>query len=232
MPVIAVSNPKGGAGKSTTTLLLATYLAQQGASVCVIDADPNQPIWDWSSQNKSNSTIKVVGGVKEDSLLETLDALNHQFIFIDLEGTASVLVSRSIAVSDFVIVPVQCSKLDVKQASKAIMAVRSEEKLAQRSNPTRRIPYKILLTRTSAPGAPVSSVQRALEREINESGIPRFKTNLAERLSYKAVFTENLTLPELEKNPEFKVGNIAGAYQNIHDLAEELLSELQTQSLN
>ncbi len=46
MPVIAVSNPKGGAGKSTATLLLAFYLAQSRASVCVLDADPNQPIMD------------------------------------------------------------------------------------------------------------------------------------------------------------------------------------------
>jgi len=232
MPVIAVSNPKGGAGKSTTTLLLATYLAQQGAEVGVIDADPNQPIWDWSSQKKTSSTVRVIGGVKEDNLLETLDGLDHQFIFIDLEGTASVLVSRSIAVSDFVIVPVQCSKLDVKQASKAIMAVKSEEKLAQRSNPNRRIPYRILLTRTSAPGAPVSSVQRSLEKEITASGIPRFKTNLVERLPFKAVFTENLTLAELERDPNLKVGNIPAAYQNIHDLAEELLTELQGLNLN
>jgi len=44
--IVAVSNPKGGAGKSTTTLLLASYLAQNGASVCVVDADPRQWIWE------------------------------------------------------------------------------------------------------------------------------------------------------------------------------------------
>jgi chromosome partitioning protein len=37
MPIIEISNPKGGAGKSTCTLLLSTYLAQYGASVCVLD---------------------------------------------------------------------------------------------------------------------------------------------------------------------------------------------------
>ncbi len=61
MPVIAVSNPKGGAGKSTTTLLLATYLAQQGASVSVLDADPNQPIMDWKKNGASKTTLNVVG---------------------------------------------------------------------------------------------------------------------------------------------------------------------------
>ena len=223
MPVIAVSNPKGGAGKSTTTLLLATYFAQNGASVCVLDADPNQPILDWKTQGESKTTLDVVGGVRESNLIETLDEQKHQFIFIDLEGTASVLVSRSIALADFVIIPVQASAVDVRQASKAIRAVRDEERVAQRSNASRRIPYKVLMTRTPAPGAPVSSVQKQLEAEITSAGIPRFKNSLAERLAFKAIFVERLSLPELYT---YKVGNLEAAYENVHRLAEELIETL------
>ena len=225
MPVIAVSNPKGGAGKSTATLLLATYLAQRGASVCVLDADPNQPIQDWKSQGNSRTSMQVIGGVRETNLIEMLDGQKHQFVFIDLEGTASVLVSRSIALADFVIVPVQASAVDVRQAGKAIRAVRDEEKVAQRSNPQRTIPYKVLMTRTPAPGAPVSSVQQQLEAEITAAGIPRFKTNLAERLAFKAIFVERLSLSEMK---DLKVGNLEAAYENVHQLAEELVATLET----
>lgn len=223
MPVIAVSNPKGGAGKSTATLLVATYLAQRGASVCVLDADPNQPILDWKTQGRSKTSLEVIGGVRESNLMETLDSQQHQFIFIDLEGTASVLVSRSIALADFVIVPVQASAVDVRQASKAIRAVRDEERVAQRSNPDRKIPYKVLMTRTPAPGAPVSSVQQQLEGEIAGAGIPKFKTSLAERLAFKAIFVERLSLAELAG---YKVGNLEAAYENVHQLAEELVATL------
>lgn len=228
MPVIAVSNPKGGAGKSTTTLVLATYLAQQGATVAVLDADPNQPILDWKERGVSTSRLQVVGGVKESNLMEVLDQQKQQFIFIDLEGTASVLVSRSIALADFVIIPVQASAVDVRQAGKAIRAVRDEERVAQRSSAARRIPFKVLMTRTPAPGAPVSSVQQQLEAEINEAGIPRFKTSLAERLAYKAMFVERLSLAELHNH---KVGNLEAAYENAHQLAEELI-EVLTQIQN
>ncbi|MGI4831626.1 MAG: ParA family protein [Janthinobacterium lividum] len=224
MPVIAVSNPKGGAGKSTATLLISTYLAQRGATVCVLDADPNQPILDWKTNGKSATTVEVIGGVRETNLMEILDQQEHQFIFIDLEGTASVLVSRSIALADFVIVPVQASAVDVRQASKAIRAVRDEERVAQRSNSQRTIPYKVLMTRTPAPGAPVSSVQQQLEAEIAKAGIPRFKTSLAERLAYKAIFVERLSLPELAG---LKVGNLEAAYENVHQLAEELVELLR-----
>jgi chromosome partitioning protein len=224
MPVIAVSNPKGGAGKSTTVLLLATYLAQRGASVCVLDADPNQPIMDWKANGESKTTLKVVGGIKESNLMEVLDEQNAQFVFIDLEGTASVLVSRSIAMADFVIIPVQASAVDVRQAGKAIRAVRDEEKVAQRSNPLRSIPYRVLMTRTPAPGAPVSSVQRQLEAELVEAKIQRFRTSLDERLAFKAIFVERLTLAELG---DHKVGNLAAAYENLHDLVDELIETLR-----
>ena len=135
MPIIAVSNPKGGAGKSTSTLLLATYLAQKGATVSVLDADPNQPIMDWKTNGTSNTSVEIIGGIKEANLMEILEHQTHQFIFIDLEGTASVLVSRSIALADFVIIPVQASAIDVRQASKAIRAVRDEEKVANGRTP-------------------------------------------------------------------------------------------------
>ena len=224
MPVIAVSNPKGGAGKSTTTLLLATFLAQKGATVSVLDADPNQPIMEWKKNGTSKTTLHVVGNVKEANLMEHLEHQTDQFVFIDLEGTASLLVSRSIAMADFVIVPVQASAVDVRQAGKAIRAVRDEEKVAQRSNPTRKIPFRVLMTRTPAPGAPISSVQRQLEAEIEAAGIPRFRTSLAERMAYKAMFVERLTLVEMQ---DIKVGNLEAAFENVHQLATELLELLE-----
>ena len=49
MPVVVFANPKGGAGKSTSALVLAQTFAKAGASVTVIDADPNRPILDWRS---------------------------------------------------------------------------------------------------------------------------------------------------------------------------------------
>ncbi len=156
--------------------------------------------------------------------MEILETQTTQFVFIDLEGTASLLVSRSIAMADFVIVPVQASAVDVRQAGKAIRAIRDEEKVAQRSSASRRIPFRVLMTRTPAPGAPVSSVQRQLEVEIEAAGIPRFKTSLAERMAFKALFVERLTLAEMK---DLRVGNLDAAYENVHQLAEELIGLLQ-----
>ena len=48
MPVIAFSSPKGGAGKTTAATVLATVLAERGATVTIIDADPNKNVVDWA----------------------------------------------------------------------------------------------------------------------------------------------------------------------------------------
>ena len=221
--VIAVSNPKGGSGKSTTTLVLATHLAHLGASVCVIDADPNRPIQDWKTRGKSRSSIEVFADVNETNFFEVLDAQipKFQVIFVDLEGTASFLVSRAISAATLVIVPIQASAIDVRQASKAIKIIQDEEKAVRRFDPNRRIEFRILITRTPAPGAPVSASQKELERDLRDAGIPRFSTTLAERQAFKAMFNLRLSLQELVGDK--RAGNLETAYENVNLLAEELV---------
>src|SRR3984893_9211532 len=105
MPVVAFANPKGGAGKSTSALILAQTLAAAGASVTVIDADPNRPILDWRS-GPSRSTVRVIGEATECQIAEVIteERERQQFVFVDLEGTASRLVSRAISRADLVVV--------------------------------------------------------------------------------------------------------------------------------
>lgn len=232
MAVISMANPKGGSGKSTSTLVLATFLAHgPGASVCIIDADPNQPIHDWRANGNSTSTVKVIGGVRESTIMSTIEsaAADSQFVFVDLEGTASLLVSRAMVFSDFVVVPMQTSAVDVRQAARAIEAINAEERMMRRSNPDRRLPHRVLLTRTGAPGAPVSSSQRRLEAEITDAGVQRFRSTLVERQAYKVMFEHRLALHELG---HLAVGNLAAAQDNAATVAAELvqtIAELTTQ---
>ena len=47
MPTIVFASPKGGASKSTSTVVLVCELARRGAAVTIIDADPNRPVSAW-----------------------------------------------------------------------------------------------------------------------------------------------------------------------------------------
>ena len=66
MPTIVFANPKGGAGKSTSALILATQLSLKGADVTIIDADPNKFVHDWAKLGKPDN-ITVIAATSEET---------------------------------------------------------------------------------------------------------------------------------------------------------------------
>jgi len=68
-----------------------------------------------------------------------------QFVLVDLEGAANLMVSYAISMSDFVVIPLQGSHLDATQAGRAIKLIKDQERVSRRS-----IPFAVLLTRSRA----------------------------------------------------------------------------------
>lgn len=220
MPVISVANPKGGAGKSTTCLVLATTLAELGASVTIFDCDPNRPIQRWKS-GASTTKVEVLGDVEERNIISLLDEYRtkRQFVFVDLEGTASRLTSRALARSQLVLIPIQASPTDAQQAVNAIRLIHEEQEALER-----QIPYRIVFTRTS-PAIP-TRMEKAIVAELQEGNVPRFATHLNERAAFKAMFYHRLALSEL--NPA-EVAGLGKAQENAQALAAELVGYLTDQ---
>lgn len=50
MPTIVIASPKGGAGKSTAATILGTELAHAGATVTMLDCDPNKSLSLWAGR--------------------------------------------------------------------------------------------------------------------------------------------------------------------------------------
>lgn len=215
MAVIVIANPKGGAGKSTTTLVLAQTLAGLGASVSVLDADPNRPIVEWRG-GASTLPIDVVGDVTESSVIRVIreHRATRQFVFVDLEGTASRLVSRAITQADLVLIPLQASGVDARQASRAVALVHEEEEALD----GRVIPFRVLLTRTSPIIA--TRIEREIVDALRGAGLPLMRTRLNERQAYKAIFVRRLGLAELDPA---QVNGLGEAIANAQALADELV---------
>lgn len=215
MPVITVANPKGGAGKSTAALVLATSLAQQGASVIILDCDPNRAIEGWRAGSSKNPVV-VDGGITESTITSRLDEYRkkYQFVFVDLEGTASRLMSRALARAQLVIIPIQASPPDAELAARAIHLIREEEQAFEKT-----IPFRVLFTRTSP--AIASKLETQITAQLKASEVPMFRNHLNERSAYKAMFYYQRDLEELEPR---NVNGLPAARDNAFRLAEELVN--------
>src|SRR5579862_6767191 len=130
MPTIVFASPKGGVGKSTAAVLLATELASHGGSVTMIDADPNRPLTQWAKRPGRPEKLKVIDTPNEESIIDTIErsAMQTQFVIVDLEGTASMTAGYAMSRADLVIIPAQGSHLDATEAVKAIKLVQGQEK--------------------------------------------------------------------------------------------------------
>lgn len=220
MPTIVFMSPKGGAGKTTAALILATELAR-GAGVTVIDADPNHPIKSWAAAANAPASLSVIADVDEDTILDRIEeaAARTPFVVVDLEGTAAKIVLFAVSQADLVIVPTQGSQLDAEQAGRALKVLKQQEKLSGQA-----VPYGVLLTRTNP--AIRTRTMTHIRRNLVEAGIAVLATELNEREAFRAVFSFRQTLERLDPA---EVANLDKAIANAESFAREVVSKLRQQ---
>lgn len=221
MPVISFASPKGGAGKSTSAVLLACELAQSGRKVTVIDADPNRPVHRWAQRPGKPENVIVLQDVTEETIIDAIEhaSVGSSFVLVDLEGTASTMVALAISRADLVIIPSQGSQLDAEQAARAVQLVRLNEKRFRVA-----IPMAVLFTRTSA--AIQTRDLKRIEANFENAGVSVLNVRLTERAPYRALFAYGGTLTSLDPS---QVSGLPQAIENAKAYADEVLSVLRSQ---
>ena len=219
MPTIVFASPKGGAGKSTSSVLLATELAAGRASVTIIDADPNKPVSRWAKRPGKPDNLTVVSDVREDTIIDAIEeaAAKTSFVIVDLEGTASMMVGYAMSRADLVIIPTQGSELDAVEAVKAVKLVRGQEKAFNRE-----IPFAVLLTRVNA--AILTRDLRDIQSQLEQASIPVLETRIVERAAFRAIFSFGGSLQTLDP---LQVSNLKAAIANARAFAAEIVDHLK-----
>ncbi len=195
MSVIAFVNPKGGSGKTTLSLVLAEQFAAQGRSVCLIDTDPNgfhKSWYDGRDKEFGNPPFEIKHVVKEDDIVETLDAAAKVFdtVLVDTEGTANLSITRVLSRTHLVIIPMNTSQMDAEQAARAVQLLQADSAMF-----TRKIEFRLIFSRTSAGFQ--NSTQKALGDELRTAGLPVLTAHLNERRAFRDLFSFNRTVNEL-----------------------------------
>ncbi|WP_171172918.1 ParA family protein [Ruegeria sp. HKCCA5929] len=218
MTVIAFASTKGGAGKTTATIVLGTTLAQQ-LTVTIIDADPAARVMDWAGQGPHSENIHVVACADERRIQQEIkDAQERsQVVLVDLEGVASRLNSFVIAKSDLVIVPMADEQQDAKAAVETLAQVKQDAEFANR-----QIPARVLFTRTQA----LDQAKARFRKMINSSmrgNVPCFDTELKDRGAFSNLHNTGGSLEDLPKS----VSGVGKAMVNAKAFAAEVSKVLR-----
>jgi chromosome partitioning protein len=119
-------------------------------------------------------------------------------------------------------VPTQGSHLDAEQAGRAFRVIQQQEKSVRRVMPDYILPYSVLLTRTNP--AIRTRTLKHIQQGLIDAGIPVFNTELNEREAFRAIFSFQQPLENLNPND---VANIDKAIINAKQFANEVIETLR-----
>lgn len=129
--IITLLSQKGGTGKSTLAVHLATHWAARGRRVLLVDTDPQANVMDWaewrSGLNLANPTVVAVG----DNVREAVTGLHagYDITLIDTAGRRSNRVVAALGITTMAVMPCQPLGFDVQSLRKTAALVAEIQEL-------------------------------------------------------------------------------------------------------
>lgn len=225
MPVISFASSKGGAGKTTSAIVLGTTLSA-GTSVVMIDADPAGRLASWSERTTLPQTLTIVRSGGERKIQDEIDRARREaaFVIIDLEGAATRANAYAMSESDLVVIPMGDEQQDADAAVDTLAQIAQEGRALRRE-----IFAAVLFTRTKA------AVKSRLAKEINaqmRGNVSSFKVELNDRTAFSSLHNLGGTLEDMDPR---EIGGLDKAKENasafaseVIDILEEVRSDAQT----
>jgi chromosome partitioning protein len=188
--VTALANQKGGVGKTTLCIELASALTLRArAEVLALDADPQQGLIAWRADRETPPLFPVVGFASEKLPAEVAaHAPNYDHILIDAPPR-NMAILRAVAVSAHcLLIPVQPSKHDIRSTGDFLETVK--EALA--FNPSLKVGFVINRRITG------TALGRDIFTALEEYPFPVLHTVIGQRVAFPEAHALGLSV--LEQN--------------------------------
>ena len=189
MKVIAVLNQKGGSGKTTIATHLARALQLDGASVLLVDSDPQGSARDWAAVQDDNPVTVV--GIDRPTIDRDLKAIGHKdFVVIDGAPQAADLAVSAIKAASFILIPVQPSPYDI-WASEEVVKLIEEARI-----------YKENLKATFVVNRKIANT--AIGRDVGEAlaaySVPALDVGVTQRVVFAEAAAQGKSVHEIDKD--------------------------------
>ncbi len=213
MPTIVIGSTKGGCGKTTLSLVLASEISAAGSTVALLDADREGSLANWARDWTGSEAISIKAPVNEDSVMDDIaDASGKAaFVIVDVEGTANMTLTKAATMADLVLIPQKASALDWERTAKTVKGITDAGRMAGRA-----IPFRVVVTQTSqvARSKPMQSIISSLRAKA-----PTLTQELFDLEAFRSIFLYRKTLSELEREGNVKTSTARA-------VAKQLLSEI------
>jgi len=131
MKIVAIISQKGGAGKTTLAVHLATAAAAAGHAAAVIDLDPQATAASWGDR-RTASAPEVISGqaARLPALVNAARQNDADFLVLDTAPNADQVVSLAARAADLVLIPCRPAAFDLEAIETTLMLARTATKPA------------------------------------------------------------------------------------------------------
>lgn len=185
--VIAVISQKGGSGKSTLSINIASAAHKRGLKVAIADTDTQQSVYRWYKRRAQKHPMPVVKPVFASGIAEFLEKSRRLGLDLAIIDTAPNSDHESIAIADaadLILIPTAPSLMDITALARTYNVVRATQK-----------PAFAVLNKCPPRGSRIDQARRALQEGFK---FQVAQVQIGERVAAQDAYAAGATVHEFE----------------------------------